>query len=116
MVTEPRLVICNHGTIRRGNCVVCGRPYESVGTGVLLWDGVLPRGYVCVWCLEAGPDRAADLLGMRAMRTPLMTVAQRQQPVRERAVIRRRLRQRADAMARLAKRLPGMAGWEAGRV
>jgi hypothetical protein len=72
MSGEVGLVASPHGTIRKGRCAICRRPYESVGRGHLLLDGGVARGQVCLWCLEDGRSRAAELLRRRAARVRLL--------------------------------------------
>lgn len=112
MAAIVRLLACHHGAIRCGPCVFCTRPYESVGCGVLLVDGLLPQGYVCLGCLAAGPRRAARGLRRRAGEARLLAIcAGPRRPARERAAIRRRFRARADYLDLLSERLPLAAEW-----
>jgi hypothetical protein len=112
MTVIVRLAVCSHGGIRRGSCVFCARPYESVGTGVLLWDGLLPMGYVCLWCLAAGPRRVAGAQRRRAARSRMMAdYVHWLRPDSEGNAIRRRYRERAAGWDGLSTRLPSVAEW-----
>ena len=112
MPAQVRLTICAHGNVRLGRCVFCTRPYESVDAGVLLWDGTLPRGYVCLFCQSAGARPAARRLRSRARRNRLRAAQLPQEcPLRERAALRRKFLDRADDLEGLADRLPESEGW-----
>ena len=112
MPPRVRLTICAHGAVRVGSCVFCARPYESVDAGVLLWDGPLPRGYVCLFCQRGGARPAARVLRFRARRNRVRAAHLQQEcPVRERASLRQQFLDRADDLEGLADRLPESEGW-----
>ena len=106
------LVSRGHGTVRHGRCLLCRRPYESVGSGWLLESRGLAEGQVCLWCAEGGPGRAALLLRHRAARS--RRLAERCRPCLRAwgwTGLHRLLYEYAAALDDLADRLAGQGVW-----
>ena len=112
MNREVVLASRTHGAIRHGNCVLCRLPYEAVRHGTLLLDGAVPRGEVCLACLEAGPGEAARNLRQRAARSRRLAECCRPSLEAWRwSGLVRLLHEHATALEALADRLARLPGW-----
>jgi hypothetical protein len=108
MSGQVRLVRRTHGTIGHDRCVLCGQPCESVQSGWVLGQA----GEVCLWCVQAGPRDAAQLLHRRAAKARWL--AERCRPCLLSwgwTGLHRLLHEHAAALDRLAGVLETLSAW-----